>query len=310
MSIRVLVTGASGLLGRAYCRVLMSEQYKNQFELLGLAYSRYDLYKDTYPLAKVNMDDKEHLKATVTAFKPNVIIHCAAERRPDVCENDKDRVIKLNVLSTEYLSDLAKQLNAYLFLISSDYVFDGKHPPYYPDSVTNPLSFYGETKKESEIVATRSNSRNVILRVPVLYGQVETLGESAVTVVAEQLLKNPNNDVDNWQIRYPTLVDDVAKCSIMLIQKKTQDDQLVKGVIQFTGTQRKTKYDMAVDMSKLLNIDPASIKAANHPPSGAPRPHNAQLDLTATKNILDGQQLPDTPFDTEIVKVIQPFVKQ
>eukprot|EP01133_Synstelium_polycarpum_P007891 gene7891-9263_t len=305
--IKVLITGASGLLGRAFLRVLLNGEQKDKYEVLGLAFSRYEQYKDQFPLQRVDLNDQQQLVDVFHKFKPNVVIHSAAERKPDVCENDRDRVFKLNVESTETMSNLARDNNCYLVLISSDYVFDGKNAPYHPDSITNPVSFYGETKRESEIVALKSNPTNIILRVPVLYGQVETLKESAVTVVADQIKSNPKAEIDDWQIRYPTLVDDVARTVSLLILRK-QETNKVEGIFHFSCTQKKTKYEMALDMAKVLGLDSSQLTAASGPPvGGAPRPYNCQLDSSATKAVLGIQQLPDTPFDVEIVSVLAPF---
>ncbi|EFA78738.1 methionine adenosyltransferase regulatory beta subunit [Heterostelium album PN500] len=297
--IRVLVTGSSGLLGRAFMRTFAG--CADKFNVLGLAFSRYEKYKNQFPLEHVDINDRVQLTDIVNRFKPDVIIHSAAERRPDICENDKDRVIQLNVKSTEFINELAMNVGAYLVLISSDYVFDGENAPYKTDAQTNPLSFYGETKRASEVVCLK-NPRNIILRVPVLYGQVETLSESAVTVVAEQIKKNANVEIDNWQLRYPTLVDDVAKCTLMLICKKKENGDSISGIYHFTDNQKLTKYEMAVVMAKVLGIDASQIKPGNSKPSGAPRPYNAQLDTTATSQLIG--VLPSTNFETAITSIL------
>jgi S-adenosylmethionine synthetase len=52
---------------------------------------------------------------------------------------------------------------------SVDYVFDGTNPPYYPSSKTNPLQFYGQTKRDGEKVVLKEDGGDaVVFRVPVL----------------------------------------------------------------------------------------------------------------------------------------------
>ena len=177
---RVLITGASGLLGRA---ILKQFSISDKWEVLGLAHSRA-----TGTLKKVNLLDFEETKRVVKEFKPHVLIHSAAERRPDVVENDEETCIKMNVGVTETLASTIIELNSglempehFMLYISTDYVFDGTSPPYKPLDEPNPLNKYGKSKLAGEQVIQKSHSDGGILRVPVLYGNVEYLKESAVT---------------------------------------------------------------------------------------------------------------------------------
>ncbi|EGG23100.1 methionine adenosyltransferase regulatory beta subunit [Cavenderia fasciculata] len=306
---RVLVTGASGLLGRAFMRIAADMAHKQQCQVLGLAFSRYDQYKDQFNLKKVDLCDKEQLRQLVLDFKPTVIIHSAAERNLNNCENNKEKTFNLNVSTTEYISDLAKEVGAYILLISSDYVFDGTSPPYTPDAKTHPLSFYGETKRESEVVALKSNPLNKILRVPVLYGQVENLKECSVTMVANQIINKKKEElveIDNSQIRYPTLVDNVARVGYDLIGLGDVTNQLQGGIYHYTGNEKMTKYDMAKAMASIIPsiVDTNTIKPLDNPPITEPRPHDAQLDLTSTTEALQ-HPLPQSSFKLEISSVFK-----
>lgn len=78
-----------------------------------------------------------------------VIIHCAAERRPDKAENNQEAVRQLNVSATENLAQVAKDNAAWLVYISTDYVFDGTKPPYEPEDKPNPLNFYGTSQNDA-----------------------------------------------------------------------------------------------------------------------------------------------------------------
>ena len=177
---RVLITGGSGLLGRAILKLFSNS---DQWEVLGLAHSR-----TTGALKRVNLLDFEEAKRVVKEFKPHVLIHSAAERRPDVVENNEEACIKMNVGVTEILALTINELNSglempehFMLYISTDYVFDGKSPPYKPLDKPNPLNKYGKSKLAGEQVMLKSHPGGGILRVPILYGNVEYLKESAVT---------------------------------------------------------------------------------------------------------------------------------
>ena len=99
--------------------------------------------------------------------------------------------MKLNVGVTKTLaSALINELNSdagapehFMLYISTDYVFDGSSPPYKPHDEANPLNKYGKSKLAGEEVLKVYNSDVGMVRVPILYGKVESLKESAVTGV-------------------------------------------------------------------------------------------------------------------------------
>lgn len=178
----MLITGASGLLGRA-----IMKQFSNsdKWEVLGLAHSRA-----TEALKKVDLFDFDETKRVVNDFKPQVLIHAAAERRPDVVENDEETYMKMNVGVTKTLAKAMNELNRdveipkhFMLYISTDYVFDGTSPPYKPLDEPNPLNKYGKSKLAGEQAMQVYHPDGGILRIPILYGNVEYLKESAVTGV-------------------------------------------------------------------------------------------------------------------------------
>lgn len=170
---KVLITGASGLLGRA----IKTEFEKiSSWNILGLGYSRLE-----GGLMKVDLTDENALREVIEDFKPDVLIHSAAERRPDVVGNKVKETEALNVKSTENIAKLMAKTGGFMLYISTDYVFDGSSPPYTTKSKPNPLNKYGMTKLEGEKVTMLNAGKYAILRVPILYGDVEFIKESAVT---------------------------------------------------------------------------------------------------------------------------------
>lgn len=155
------MTGASGLLGRAVYAHFITQPH----EVLGLANSRADA-----PLVKQDLLDDEALRERIRQFSPDMIVHAAAERRPDVVEKEPLRSQELNVDVPGRLAELCKELNARLIYISTDYVFDGSKPPYSVDSEPNPLNAYGASKLLGERVVREKGQEGMVtsLRVPVL----------------------------------------------------------------------------------------------------------------------------------------------
>eukprot|EP01027_Heterolobosea_sp_BB2_P013400 GEZU01019332.1.p1 GENE.GEZU01019332.1~~GEZU01019332.1.p1 ORF type:complete len:229 (+),score=42.13 GEZU01019332.1:67-753(+) len=152
---KVLVTGASGLLGRAVLREL--QNYVDQFKVIGVARTRFDESKGIF---KLDLTDENAVdQFIISQHQPDVIVHCAAERQPDICRNKPEQAKKINVDATEYIAKAAQKLGkTWCIYISTDYVFDGTNPPYYPSSAPNPLNEYGVSKYEGEKIILKYNS--------------------------------------------------------------------------------------------------------------------------------------------------------
>lgn len=264
---KVWITGATGLAGRAVTKVL-----EESFEVMPTGFSRTG-----GRVLKVDLTSSQEVESFLDEYQPEAVIHLAAERKPDVCDNKKEFTESLNVEATKLLAEQCQKRNIWLLYFSTDYVFDGQNPPYFPDSETNPLNFYGQTKLAGEKVVQEVCPGAAILRVPVLYGWVEDLDESAVTTIAKGLLKSDPVKADHWAIRFPTLVDDIGKVVGKMLGKKPS------GIFQYSGKEPMTKYEITEIMAEALGKSCDHVSGSEGTPGGAPRPKDCQLDVTKLK---------------------------
>ncbi|GIY58927.1 methionine adenosyltransferase 2 subunit beta [Caerostris extrusa] len=271
----VLITGASGLLGRA----VGAEFKKHSWKVLGLAYSRI---KDD--LVKVDLNDFEAVSKIIYQFKPHVIIHCAAERSVDKVTEDYENSKKLNVDVSKHLAKLAGDIKAIFVFISTDYVFSGESPPYKEDDQPSPLNLYGDTKLEAEKRIAEINPDSMILRIPVLYGDEEYIGESAISSLIKLLLKKVPTKVSNYEIRYPSNTVDIASIIFQLVMKKLQDHSL-KGIFHWCGMESFTKYEMIKVIAEVHGISYDHLSPDNNPSPGSKRPKNSQLSCKRLQDI-------------------------
>ncbi|KAM9347971.1 methionine adenosyltransferase 2 subunit beta isoform 2-T2 [Symphorus nematophorus] len=268
---RVLVTGATGLLGRAVCR----EFQNGGWSVIGTGYKR------ARPrLLRCDLTDEDAVKGLLQEHKPDVIIHCAGERRPDVVERHTEAAVNLNVHATGTLAKEAAACGALFVYISTDYVFDGRNPPYGEDDCPNPLNVYGRSKLEGERETLRHYPGAVVLRVPVLFGEVESVSESAVTSLWLKVEASESCTLDHCQQRFPTDTRDVAAVCRKLSERARQDPS-IRGVFHFSGKEQMTKYEMAVAMAQAFNL-PSNhlIPLTEQPAASAPRPINSQLNCS------------------------------
>ncbi|KAG2210976.1 hypothetical protein INT47_000136 [Mucor saturninus] len=289
---KVIVTGASGLLGRPTVR-----EFKNAgCEVIGTAYSRA---KDG--LVKLDLTDSAAVENFVDEFQPDVVVHCAAERRPDVAEQDHDGVLRLNVETPKALGRICKKRGIMLIYISTDYVFDGTAPPYEVDDKPNPLQFYGETKLGGEEAIKSEYPEAVILRVPILYGPTEYNGESAINILIDVVMNHDKpSTVDNVSSRYPTNVVDVARVLKDLAVAKVRDHKHIKGIYHFSGQESITKYQVCEILGEILSVPIDHLTPQNTVDKAASvsRPENSHLSV---------QHLKDAGIDTSFVRLADWF---
>ncbi|XP_029636534.1 methionine adenosyltransferase 2 subunit beta [Octopus sinensis] len=297
---RVLITGASGLLGRAVIKKFQSEPEK--WNVYGTAFKRA-----TQSLHKLDLTDEKEVFKTVSKFKPDVIIHCAAERRPDIVENNEEASYKLNVEATIALCKAAVESSSWLLYISTDYVFDGTSPPYNVTDAPNPLNKYGLSKLQGEKAVQNISSDFAILRVPILYGQVEFLEESAVTILLKSILNSGvTSHSSHYERRYPTHCDDLASLIMLISEKKCFQQEKISGVFHWSGNDNMTKYDMMTAMADIFSLDMSHIVADDKSNPSTKRPYNAHLSSERLENL--GINVDKTPFRNGIKDVLCPFV--
>lgn len=276
----VWVTGGSGLLGS---RVVVAFREAG-WQVAAPAHAEADL------------TDEACITRLLDAIKPDLIVNCAAQRRPDCCESASDEVLALNVLLPKRLA----QAGIPLVHISTDYVFNGTNAPYEADAPRRPLNAYGRQKAAAE-AELEGLAHVLILRVAILYGMTTNLANSPVTVLAANLLKAQGAPVlmDDLAVRYPTFTDDIARQILALVPRIGAG---VHGIFQYTGEEPMTKYLMAIAQAPLVGCDPRQC-LADTTPTRVPRPYDCHLSVRKLQQL--GCYVTPTPFAQAIRRVLQ-----
>lgn len=197
---RILVTGANGMLGQDLCPILED----NGYEVI-------ETDKDT-----LDITNHKQVKSVLEQNKPEVVIHCAAYTNVDKAEEDLKTAELINVTGTENIAETCGKLGITLVYISTDYVFDGtKNSPYRPDDRTNPVNNYGMTKYEGEEAVRSLCEKYYIARTSWLYGHH---GRNFVETMLS-LSDKPEIKVVDDQIGCPTWTVELANGIVKLLSK-------------------------------------------------------------------------------------------
>lgn len=207
---RVLVTGANGMLGSDLCRLL---------EQAGHTVVRTDVGVReglrVPPWEPLDITNTQEVLPFVGARKPDAVIHGAAYTDVDGCERNPDLAYRVNAFGTWNLAAACGNADIPLVYISTDFVFDGtKTEPYTEFDRTNPLSHYGGSKLAGEQLVRQLCRRHVIARTAWLYGVNGKSFPNTILTLAQTRTELP---VVTDQVGSPTHTIDLAQTLIGLL---------------------------------------------------------------------------------------------
>lgn len=249
---RIMVTGSNGLLGQKITDLSLQDP---EIELIATSVgpNRYPL-KAGYTYEELDVLDSQRLDELVMKYHPDAIVHTAAMTNVDACEHDRDKCYALNVKSVENLIEVCQRKDIQLIHLSTDFIFDGEDGPYTEEAKANPLSYYGETKLESEILLQNSSCHWAILRTIIVYGIVNDMSRTNIVLWAKAALEKgePINVVDD-QWRMPTLAEDLAQCCLLAVKKNA------KGIFNASGKDLMSILEIVERVADYYGLDKTLI---------------------------------------------------
>ncbi len=155
--LKILLLGKNGQVGWELQRSLASLG-----QLLALDRHSTDFCGD--------LSQPERLAQTVRDWRPDVVVNAAAHTAVDKAESEPDLARCLNATAPAELARVAAEVGAWLVHYSTDYVFNGQgETPWREADATEPLSVYGQTKREGEQAIAASGCKHLIFRTSWVY---------------------------------------------------------------------------------------------------------------------------------------------
>ena len=157
---RFFVTGVGGQLGHDVMNELSGRGHEGVGSDIAPSYSGIadGTPVTTMPYVQLDITDKEAVAKTIREVKPDAVVHCAAWTAVDAAEDEENRekVRLVNVVGTQNIADICKELGIKMMYISTDYVFDGQGTtPWDPDCKDYaPQNVYGQTKLDGELAVS------------------------------------------------------------------------------------------------------------------------------------------------------------
>ena len=247
---RILVTGASGLLG-----LNLALEAAKDHTVFGTV-NKHAIQTDAFTVLQIDLLVEGAVEDLIQRTQPDWVIHCAALANLEDCEVDPALAEQLNTHLPEKLAAHVARGGARMLHVSTDSVFDGRTGNYSEEDSPNPLSVYAKTKLEGERRVAQANPEAIIARVN-LFGW--SLGGSRS--LAEFFFNNlsAGKRVLGFTDVYfcPLLVNHLMGVFIRMLEAGTQ------GLYHVVSQECLSKYDFGVRLAHRFDLDEALITPAS-----------------------------------------------
>ncbi|WP_207942075.1 dTDP-4-dehydrorhamnose reductase [Enterococcus sp. DIV2402] len=281
----ILVTGRNGQLGTEVCHLLDEKNID---------------YISTGS-KEMNITNSEITMNYIKKINPDVIYHCAAYTAVDKAEDEgKELAEKVNVEGTRNVALAAKEVNAVMVYISTDYVFDGllKDGEYAIDAQTNPQNEYGRTKLLGEQAVQGILEKYYIIRTSWVFGQY---GHNFVFTMQKLAENRDTLTIVNDQFGRPTWTRTLAEFMDFVIEKKSP-----YGIYHLSNDGSCSWYEFAKEILKDNNGVTVLPVTSEEFPQKAKRPQYSIMDLNKSKNL--GFKIPSWQDTLEIFLELNKYV--
>ncbi len=260
---RILVTGASGLLG-----LNLSLHLKSVHKVLGILHTQ-ELREPPFRTFKDDYSDFVSLESLISKARPDLLINCAAMANLDTCESQPEEAHHVNAELPGALAVICKKKGIRFIHISTDAVFDGRMGDYSEEDVPNPISVYAKTKFEGESMVAGEYPEAIIARVN-FYGY----SLSGKRSLAEFFLNNlkAGNKVNGFvDVMFcPLYVTDLVNTLMQMVDKE------LKGLFHVVSPETLSKYAFGVKIANRFGFDkdliqPKSVTASDLRAARSPR---------------------------------------
>lgn len=260
---RVLVTGAGGMLARA----VREEFARRGHDVVAL------------DRAALDVTDEAAVRRALHEHRPAAVLHCAAYTRVDDAEAEEALAFAVNAEAARHVARACREVGARFVYPSTDYVFDGRAAtPYHPEAPTSPLNAYGRSKRAGEAAAAEAGD-HLVVRTSWLF---DGRGRNFVTTILERARRGERLRVVEDQRGSPTWAGTLAWILAGLLERRAPS-----GIYHAANRGETTWYGLAAEALRLVGV-PAEVEPVTSAefPRPAARPAYSVLDCSTTEAVV------------------------
>ena len=264
---KIAVIGANGQLGTDIVRAFA----QNGDDVCALTH------------ADIEIADLDSVSRKLQELRPQIVVNTAAMHHVERCEQAPETACAVNALGPRNLALAAREIDAVLMQISTDYVFDGeKRSPYEEGDPPRPLNVYGNTKLSGEYFVQSTTPKHCVLRTSALYGKAPCRAKGGLNFV-ELMLKLAKERgevrVVDSEVVTPTSTQELARQVVALSRSDAY------GLYHATAEGSCSWFEFAREIFALTNTRiKLNVADPKEFPAKVPRPSYSVLENRALKN--------------------------
>jgi dTDP-4-dehydrorhamnose reductase len=277
---RILVTGASGLLG-----LNTAIEAAKAHDVVGQVNS-HPLRTDVFNSVQADLLAPGALERLLDRTQPEWVIHCAALANVDACENDPLQARQLNSEVPRQLAEYVARGGARLLHVSTDAVFDGQRGGYTEEDVPNPLGTYARTKLDGERGVLSANPKAIVARVNLFGWSLK--GKRSLAEFFFNKLSAGEPCMGFTDVFFcPMLANDLGQVFLNML------DAGLSGLYHAVGSECISKYEFGLRIAHRFNLDERLIAPKSVQEGGLQAARSPNLTLKIDKLIHDlGDPIP------------------
>jgi dTDP-4-dehydrorhamnose reductase len=273
---KILITGASGLLGQ-YLNISLSEEHE-----IACLYHKNIGNCNQFRSIKIDLNNNESLKKIFNEFNPEVVILTAAISSPTLTNKISPKeVYHLNVRSTKYISELCDLSNAKLIYTSTDLVYAGyRGSMLKEDSKLIPISLYAESKLMGEVMIQNTFDNFIIFRTALLYGFGLNHSKNHFHHMYQSLKNQKEVKLFIDQYRTPLSLIEAARIIRYFVNKDVKSE-----IINLGGNERVSRFELGERLCEIAKFDKSLlIKSTMDDVPELPKVEDVSLDTDKLKS--------------------------
>ncbi len=274
---RILVTGASGLVG-SHILFLCSPD-----EAIG-TYREHRPHDTVYPYKPVDFHNIDQIEPFLREIHPDICIHAAAMSQLDWCEDHPESAVRVNAEAPLVMATVARDLGCRFVLISTDMVFDGLKGWYREDDAASPINRYGQTKLTAERSVLQAYPGALVVRIALVYGMpvAPGRGQSFLNWLLNHLQAGRSVKLFSDQYRTPV---EVRECAEAILALALSD---AEGVVHVAGAERLDRFTFGEYVADAFHLDRQLLKRVSMQDVAmkAPRPADVSMKTDRLERIL------------------------
>lgn len=274
--VKVLVTGASGLLGGRLAGLLSRAGHEV------VAGRHLDAPAPGLPEIPLDLSEQTSIDQALSMARPEAVVHCAALADADRCEAEPLRAQALNADATAALARRCQTQGIRLVALSTDLVFAGDRPYLRETDVPAPALVYARTKLAGELALLSAAPHAAVVRVALVHGRGHGRRGTASESVAWALAAGTRVRLFTDQYRTPVDPESVAAALDRLLVGPG------RGVFHIGGPERVSRHDLGLRVARALGLPEDLIEPIlqAEQPVGACRPADVSLDSSRARQEL------------------------